>query len=45
MHEIIIYRTDGLPAVVIYVNEEQLDYELQLLEHAPDVADYNVISL
>ncbi len=44
MYEIIIYRTDG-PAFVIYVNEEQLDYELQLLEHAPDVADYNVISL
>lgn len=45
MYEIIIYRTDGRHPVVIYVNENQLDYELQLLEHDTDVADYSVISL
>lgn len=45
MNQIIIYRKDGLHPVVIYVSDEMLDYELQLLENDPDVADYGVNSL
>lgn len=45
MYEIIIWRKDEKHPITIYVNEDQLEYELQLLEHDPDVADYGVNSL
>lgn len=42
MNQIIIHRTDGREPVVIYVSDDMLDYELQLLDHDTDVASYEV---
>lgn len=45
MNQIIIHRTDGREPVVIYVSDDMLDYELQLLDHDTDVASYEVYCL
>lgn len=45
MNEIIIYRTDERYPVVIYVSDDMLDYELQLLDHDTDVSSYGVCHL
>ena len=45
MNAIFIYRTDERPPLIIYVSDDMLDYELQLLDHDTDVLAYRVCRL